>query len=345
MTAEGALIVNEIAPRPHNSGHYTIDACVTSQFEQQARVLAGLPLGDARQHEPAVMVNLLGDIWFEGSGAARASPIGRTCSGTRRRSSTCTARPSRDAAARWGTSPALAPRSTTRSRRRARSSADSASRAPKSFERRIVAAGHARHATRVRLPASACSTSRGSAGSGVHALPRRSRRRRRQGRGHRRRRLCAQPRQSPRHGLGLLSRGEPQQAEPRDRSQGPAGTRGISRAGAKRRRHRRELSARRRGLARRRLRHGRGHEPAHRLRGDLGLWPERTARASRRTRHQLPGLRRRARPDRRARRPAGVVQPADRRPARRRGVHGRRAPRRARRRRSGPGAGVTSTSR
>ena len=70
VTAEGALIVNEIAPRPHNSGHYTIDACVTSQFEQQARVLAGLPLGDARQHEPAVMVNLLGDVWFESGGAA-----------------------------------------------------------------------------------------------------------------------------------------------------------------------------------------------------------------------------------------------------------------------------------
>ena len=60
----GLLLVNEIAPRPHNSGHYTIDACVTSQFEQQARVLAGLPLGDTRQHEPAVMVNLLGDLWF-----------------------------------------------------------------------------------------------------------------------------------------------------------------------------------------------------------------------------------------------------------------------------------------
>ncbi len=59
------LLVNELAPRPHNSGHYTIDACVTSQFEQQARVLAGLPLGDTRQHEPAVMVNLLGDLWFD----------------------------------------------------------------------------------------------------------------------------------------------------------------------------------------------------------------------------------------------------------------------------------------
>lgn len=65
VTRAGALLVNEIAPRPHNSGHYTIDACVTSQFEQQARVLAGLPFGDTRQHTPAVMVNLLGDIWFD----------------------------------------------------------------------------------------------------------------------------------------------------------------------------------------------------------------------------------------------------------------------------------------
>ena len=53
VTTGGKLLVNEIAPRPHNSGHYTIDACVTSQFEQQARVLAGMPLGDTRQHEPA----------------------------------------------------------------------------------------------------------------------------------------------------------------------------------------------------------------------------------------------------------------------------------------------------
>ena len=65
VTDAGALLVNEIAPRPHNSGHYTIDACVTSQFEQQARVLAGLPMGDTRQHEPAAMVNLLGDLWFD----------------------------------------------------------------------------------------------------------------------------------------------------------------------------------------------------------------------------------------------------------------------------------------
>ena len=59
----GALVVNELAPRPHNSGHYSIDACITSQFEQQVRVLAGLPLGDTRQHTPAVMLNVLGDSW------------------------------------------------------------------------------------------------------------------------------------------------------------------------------------------------------------------------------------------------------------------------------------------
>jgi 5-(carboxyamino)imidazole ribonucleotide synthase len=64
VTTDGALLVNEIAPRPHNSGHYTIDACVTSQFEQQARVLAGMPMGDTHQHTPAVMVNVLGDVWF-----------------------------------------------------------------------------------------------------------------------------------------------------------------------------------------------------------------------------------------------------------------------------------------
>jgi len=62
----GKLLVNEIAPRPHNSGHYTIDACRTSQYEQQVRVLCGLPLGDPSQHTPAVMVNLLGDIWRDG---------------------------------------------------------------------------------------------------------------------------------------------------------------------------------------------------------------------------------------------------------------------------------------
>ncbi len=57
------LLVNEIAPRPHNSGHYTIDACVTNQFEQQVRTLVGLPLGSTALHSSAVMVNILGDSW------------------------------------------------------------------------------------------------------------------------------------------------------------------------------------------------------------------------------------------------------------------------------------------
>lgn len=62
---DGSLVVNEMAPRPHNSGHYTIDACITSQFAQQVRAMARLPLGDVRQHSPAVMLNILGDAWFE----------------------------------------------------------------------------------------------------------------------------------------------------------------------------------------------------------------------------------------------------------------------------------------
>ena len=66
VTTGGALLVNEIAPRPHNSGHYTIDACATSQFEQQVRTLAGLPLGATRLLSPVVMVNLLGDVWQGG---------------------------------------------------------------------------------------------------------------------------------------------------------------------------------------------------------------------------------------------------------------------------------------
>lgn len=66
FVCNNSLYVNEMAPRPHNSGHYTIDACVTNQFEQQVRALCGLPLGDPRLHSPAVMVNLLGDIWRDG---------------------------------------------------------------------------------------------------------------------------------------------------------------------------------------------------------------------------------------------------------------------------------------
>lgn len=71
---DGSLVVNEMAPRPHNSGHYTIDACVTSQFAQQVRAMAHLPLGEARQHSPAVMLNLLGDLWFEGDAITAREP-------------------------------------------------------------------------------------------------------------------------------------------------------------------------------------------------------------------------------------------------------------------------------
>lgn len=63
FVVDGQLCVNELAPRPHNSGHYTLDACITNQFEQQVRALCGLPLGDARAHSSAVMVNLLGELW------------------------------------------------------------------------------------------------------------------------------------------------------------------------------------------------------------------------------------------------------------------------------------------
>ncbi len=64
VLADGSLMVNEMAPRPHNSGHYTMDACDVSQFELQVRAMAGLPLTAPRQHSPAVMLNLLGDLWF-----------------------------------------------------------------------------------------------------------------------------------------------------------------------------------------------------------------------------------------------------------------------------------------
>lgn len=74
VLTDGSLVVNEMAPRPHNSGHYTIDACNTSQFEQQVRALAQLPLGDVRQHSPAAMLNILGDVWFSGSSDTPREP-------------------------------------------------------------------------------------------------------------------------------------------------------------------------------------------------------------------------------------------------------------------------------
>ena len=66
VTRDGRVLVNEIAPRPHNSGHLTIAACETSQFEQQVRAICGLPLGSTRQLAPAAMANLLGDCWANG---------------------------------------------------------------------------------------------------------------------------------------------------------------------------------------------------------------------------------------------------------------------------------------
>jgi 5-(carboxyamino)imidazole ribonucleotide synthase len=66
LTRDGKLLVNELAPRPHNSGHLTFDACVTSQFEQQLRAVCALPLGSTAQYRPAAMANLLGDLWRHG---------------------------------------------------------------------------------------------------------------------------------------------------------------------------------------------------------------------------------------------------------------------------------------
>ena len=70
---DGSLVVNEMAPRPHNSGHYTLDACDVSQFEAQVRAMTGLPLLQPRLHSPAVMLNLLGDLWY-GAGDEQRTP-------------------------------------------------------------------------------------------------------------------------------------------------------------------------------------------------------------------------------------------------------------------------------
>ena len=78
FVSEGRLLANEIAPRPHNSGHHTLDACRSSQYEQQVRALAGLPLATAEQHSVAVMVNLLGDLWFRQHSTAAQEPDWRT---------------------------------------------------------------------------------------------------------------------------------------------------------------------------------------------------------------------------------------------------------------------------
>jgi len=73
---DGSLVANEMAPRPHNSGHYTIDACDVSQFELQVRTLAGLPLAAPRLHSPAVMLNLLGELWLRDP-ACKSTPAWR----------------------------------------------------------------------------------------------------------------------------------------------------------------------------------------------------------------------------------------------------------------------------
>jgi 5-(carboxyamino)imidazole ribonucleotide synthase len=73
VLADGSLVANEMAPRPHNSGHYSIDACDVSQFDLQVRTLTGAPLVAPRQHSPAVMLNLLGDLWFR-SGTSEQAP-------------------------------------------------------------------------------------------------------------------------------------------------------------------------------------------------------------------------------------------------------------------------------
>jgi len=75
LLENGSLIVNEMAPRPHNSGHHTIDACATSQFEQQLRAVLDLPLGSSRLHSPVVMLNLLGDMWLTENQEPDWSPL------------------------------------------------------------------------------------------------------------------------------------------------------------------------------------------------------------------------------------------------------------------------------
>ena len=67
LTQQGELLVNEVSPRTHNSGHFTIDACQTSQFEQHVRAVTGMPLGDTTQFAPAAMINLLGEPGYRGT--------------------------------------------------------------------------------------------------------------------------------------------------------------------------------------------------------------------------------------------------------------------------------------
>ena len=90
----GPLVVNEIAPRPHNSGHHSINSCDVSQFELQVRCMAGLPLTMPRLHSPCVMLNLLGDLWLPHGDSPLEPDWAHIC--------ICTAKPRRGTAAKWG---------------------------------------------------------------------------------------------------------------------------------------------------------------------------------------------------------------------------------------------------
>jgi 5-(carboxyamino)imidazole ribonucleotide synthase len=103
VLTDGTLVVNEMAPRPHNSGHYTMDACVTSQFAQQVRAMARLPLGDVRQHSPAVMLNILGDVWFEGDSDRARAGLGSGAGAAGRQPAPVRQGRSAPRAARWAT--------------------------------------------------------------------------------------------------------------------------------------------------------------------------------------------------------------------------------------------------
>jgi 5-(carboxyamino)imidazole ribonucleotide synthase len=77
ISTDGKVLVNEMAPRPHNSGHFSIDACQTSQFEQQVRMMCGIPAGSSKQHTAAVMWNILGDIWPQAGSPAWDEVLGQ----------------------------------------------------------------------------------------------------------------------------------------------------------------------------------------------------------------------------------------------------------------------------
>jgi 5-(carboxyamino)imidazole ribonucleotide synthase len=81
LLPDDSILINELAPRPHNSGHFSFDACITSQFEQQLRAVCGLPLGSAEILRPCVMANLLGDVWEDACANGRKEPDWRAAAG------------------------------------------------------------------------------------------------------------------------------------------------------------------------------------------------------------------------------------------------------------------------